>query len=56
MYLKKLVLINFKNIAQAEITLSERLNCFVGDNGAGKTNVLDAVYYLSMSKSAPYDD
>ena len=52
MYLKKLVLINFKNIAQAELTLSERLNCFVGDNGAGKTNVLDAVYYLSMSKSA----
>lgn len=52
MYLKKLVLINFKNIAQAEITLSERINCFVGDNGAGKTNVLDAVYYLSMSKSA----
>lgn len=52
MYLKKLVLINFKNIAQAEITLSERLNYFVGDNGAGKTNVLDAVYYLSMSKSA----
>lgn len=52
MYLRKLVLINFKNIAQAEITLSERLNCFVGDNGAGKTNVLDAVYYLSMSKSA----
>lgn len=52
MYLKKLVLINFKNIAQAEITPSERLNCFVGDNGAGKTNVLDAVYYLSMSKSA----
>lgn len=52
MYLKKLVLINFKNIVQAEITLSERLNCFVGDNGAGKTNVLDAVYYLSMSKSA----
>lgn len=52
MYLKKLVLINFKNIAQAEITLSERLNCFVGDNGAGKTNVLDAIYYLSMSKSA----
>lgn len=52
MYLKKLVLINFKNIAQAEITLSEHINCFVGDNGAGKTNVLDAVYYLSMSKSA----
>ncbi len=52
MYLKKLSLINFKNIAQAEISLSEGINCFVGDNGAGKTNVLDAVYYLSMSKSA----
>lgn len=52
MYLRKLVLINFKNVAQAEIALSERINCFVGDNGAGKTNVLDAVYYLSMSKSA----
>lgn len=52
MWLKKLLLINFKNIHQAEITLSEGINCFVGDNGAGKTNVLDAVHYLSMSKSA----
>ena len=52
MYLKKLLLINFKNISQAEIALSEGINCFAGDNGAGKTNVLDAIYYLSMSKSA----
>lgn len=52
MWLKRLSLINFKNIRQADIDLSERFNCFVGDNGAGKTNVLDAVYYLSMSKSA----
>ena len=52
MWLKKLLLINFKNIRQAELTLSEGINCFVGDNGAGKTNVLDAVHYLSMSKSA----
>jgi len=52
MYLKKLLLINFKNISQAEIVLSEGINCFAGDNGAGKTNVLDAIYYLSMSKSA----
>ena len=52
MWLKRLSLINFKNIRQAEIDLSERFNCFVGDNGAGKTNVLDAVHYLSMSKSA----
>lgn len=52
MWLKRLSLINFKNIRQSEIDLAEGFNCFVGDNGAGKTNVLDAVYYLSMSKSA----
>ena len=52
MRLKKLLLINFKNLPQAELTLSEGINCFVGDNGAGKTNLLDAVHYLSMSKSA----
>ena len=52
MYLKKLSLINFKNIPQAELTLGEGVNCFTGDNGAGKTNVVDAVYVLSMGKSA----
>ncbi len=52
MYLKKLLLINFKNISQAEIALTDGINCFVGDNGAGKTNILDAIHYLSMSKSA----
>ena len=52
MRLKKLLLINFKNLPQAEVILSDGINCFVGDNGAGKTNILDAVYYLSMSKSA----
>ena len=52
MRLKKLLLINFKNLPQAEISLADGINCFVGDNGAGKTNILDAVHYLSMSKSA----
>ena len=52
MRLSKLSIINFKNIADAELTLSEGINCFTGDNGAGKTNVLDAVYYMSMSKSS----
>lgn len=52
MRLKKLLLINFKNLRQCELELSEGINCFVGSNGAGKTNILDAVYYLSMSKSA----
>ncbi|WP_418991642.1 DNA replication/repair protein RecF [Alistipes sp.] len=52
MYLKKLSLINFKNIAQEELALCPGINCLVGDNGAGKTNVVDAVHYLSMCKSA----
>ena len=52
MYLKRLSLINFKNIGQQELPLAAGINCFVGDNGAGKTNFIDAVYYLSMSKSA----
>ena len=51
MRLKKLSLINFKNLSQTDIALSEGINCFVGDNGAGKTNILDAIHYLSMSKS-----
>jgi len=52
MYLRKLSLVNFKNIAQQELPLSEGINCFVGSNGAGKTNIIDAVYYLSMCKSS----
>ena len=51
MYIEKLSLINFKNYAEADITLHPRLNCFVGNNGQGKTNLLDAVYYLCMCKS-----
>ena len=51
MHLKSLHLINFKNYEEAEFTLSPGVNCFVGRNGSGKTNVLDAVYYLSMCKS-----
>ncbi len=52
MYLKKISLLNFKNIAQEELFLCSGVNCLVGDNGAGKTNVIDAVYYLSMCKSS----
>ena len=51
MYLQKLKLTNFKNCAGAEIVLSDKVNCFVGNNGAGKTNVLDSIYYLSFCKS-----
>lgn len=51
MHLQNLQLINFKNYEEAEIQLSSGINCFVGNNGAGKTNILDAVHYLSICKS-----
>lgn len=51
MYLKQLKFTNFKNYQEADLQLSPRINCFIGQNGAGKTNVLDAIYYLSFCKS-----
>ncbi|MFZ4399076.1 MAG: DNA replication/repair protein RecF [Bacteroidales bacterium] len=51
MYLKNLTISNFKNYTDANIEFSEKINCFVGENGEGKTNLLDAIYYLSFCKS-----
>jgi len=51
MFLKHLHLLNFKNWEQAEFNFSENINCLVGNNGSGKTNVLDAIHYLSVCKS-----
>ena len=51
MWLKNLSITNFRNIAEAQIELNEGINAFVGENGMGKTNVLDAIYYLSFCKS-----
>lgn len=51
MYLSKLSLVNYKNLTQQVFDFKEKINCFVGDNGVGKTNVLDAIYYLSFAKS-----
>ncbi|MCR5423827.1 MAG: DNA replication/repair protein RecF [Bacteroidales bacterium] len=51
MYLERLQLTNFKNYADADISFSNNVNCFVGNNGVGKTNILDAIYYLSFCKS-----
>ena len=52
MKLERLSIINYKNIREATLELSPKINCFIGHNGAGKTNVLDAVYFLSFCHSA----
>ena len=52
MILKRISVLNYKNLEQAELSFSPKLNCFFGRNGMGKTNLLDAVYYLSFCKSA----
>lgn len=52
MFLDKLNIVNFKNVADAAISFSRSINALVGLNGAGKTNVVEAVYYLSMCKSS----
>lgn len=51
MILERLSVLNYKNIEQAELELSPKINCFLGSNGMGKTNILDAIYYLSFCKS-----
>ena len=51
MYLKKISLVNFKNLEAQSFDFQHKINCFVGDNGVGKTNILDAIYYLSFAKS-----
>lgn len=51
MILKHLSILNYKNLEQVDLTFSPKLNCFFGLNGMGKTNLLDALYYLSFCKS-----
>lgn len=52
MTLNELNILNFKNIREANLHFADKINCFVGLNGQGKTNLLDAIYYLSFTKSA----
>ncbi len=52
MILKRISILNYKNLEEVELHFSEKLNCFFGQNGMGKTNLLDAVYFLSFCKSA----
>lgn len=51
MILKSLSLLNYKNFESQSFTFNNKINCFVGNNGVGKTNVLDAIYHLSFGKS-----
>lgn len=51
MKLEHLSIVNYKNIREAELDFSEGVNCLVGKNGMGKTNLLDAIYYLSFCKA-----
>ncbi len=51
MYLHKLQLYNFKNFDEIKFEFDQKINCFVGNNGVGKTNVLDAIYFLAFGKS-----
>jgi DNA replication and repair protein RecF len=51
-HLQRLQLFNFKNYEEAELLFSDRIQCFLGNNGSGKTNLLDAIHYLCYTKSA----
>ncbi|MEY8686963.1 DNA replication/repair protein RecF [Bacteroides sp. AN502(2024)] len=52
MILKRISILNYKNLEEVELEFSAKLNCFFGLNGMGKTNLLDAVYFLSFCKSS----
>lgn len=52
MWLKRISILNYKNLEQVELSFSPKMNCIIGKNGMGKTNLMDAVYYLSFCKSA----
>jgi DNA replication and repair protein RecF len=52
MFLQKISLANFKSYEYEAFEFSERVNCIVGENGTGKTNLLDAIYFLALTKSS----
>lgn len=51
MFLKRISLLNYKNFSEIDFELDSKINCFVGKNGIGKTNILDAIYHLANGKS-----
>lgn len=53
MILNHLTITNYRNIGVASLEFSPNINCLVGANGMGKSNVLDAIYYLSFAEALP---
>ena len=51
MFLNTIHLTNFKNHEKQDFTFSKKVNCFIGSNGVGKTNILDAIHYICLTKS-----
>src|SRR5690606_20056335 len=51
MHLKNIQLTQFKNFSKVQTSFSPAINCFLGNNGSGKTNLLDAIHYLCLTKS-----
>ena len=58
MFINHITILNYRNIVECDLTFSPKINCFLGNNGMGKTNLLDAIYYLSFCKShlTPFDN
>ena len=54
MFLQTLSATNYKNLKQIEVQFCKGVNCFIGNNGMGKTNLLDAIYYLAFCKNIGY--
>ena len=51
LFLDQLSIVNYRNLTGIDFSLDRSINCFVGNNGVGKTNALDAIYFLAMGKS-----
>ena len=56
MIIKKIKIINFRNIKKEQITLDKKVNIFIGDNAQGKTNILESIYFLALTKSYRTND
>ena len=56
MILKKIKLVNYRNLVKQEIDFSKKINIFIGDNAQGKTNILESIYFLALTKSYRTND